>query len=366
MMLVRLTSCYIIIGLLLTPLELWSQEDNFRYGKQLLEEGEALEYFFKYEEALPLYEQAADCFSEIDSLRLESYSLESLGNIQIELGVYHLAKVSFEEALLIAQKANYQLEIISAKEGLAKLLYYDGDEIESIARFKEVIPARAALLGEYDIELAINNNYVGSMYGNRGDYELASAYFTKGLEIRIHNLGPDNKLLASSYYNLGTSFSIQGDYNQALDYFSKALYLVKKHHGEENLHLFSVYNGLGAAYLGLGQLDKAETHLKKADHIAKKKLGADNLRRQFVLMNFAELARARFQLDSTMIYLNERLVLQQKHLPPAHHSTILTLSKMGHIYAENQYPQKGLAFLEQAEKLIEIDQEGRANDEKAT
>ncbi|MEL6593265.1 MAG: tetratricopeptide repeat protein [Bacteroidota bacterium] len=238
--------------LCLVCLQLQTQSQNsYEQGMSLLEEGEALDFYFKYDEALPLYEQAADCFAELDSHRLESYALSWVGNMQIELGAYQKAQAPFEQAYALAQAADATAEALHAREGLAKLLYFNGEDSSAISVFREVIADKAASLGDKHIELAIPYNFVGSIYGNRGNYELATQYFSKGLAIRIHNLGADSKMLGSSYYNIGASYRIQGNYEQALEYFLKSYHLVRKHHGEDNLHLASIMHGIGTAYLGM-------------------------------------------------------------------------------------------------------------------
>lgn len=349
-----------------SPCSLWGQQNSYRYGQELLEEGETLDYFFKHREALPLFRQAADCFSELDSVRLESYAFSCIGNMQIELGAFDLAKEEFSKALLLAQKGDFRLETISAKEGLAKLMTINGDGVNALVLFKKMVAERTSLQGKFDLDLAIPINYIGGIYGNRGDFELAATYFAKSLEIKIRNLGPDNKKLASSYYNLANCLLLQGDLEEAMQQMYKALYVVKKHHKGDNIYLFSIYNGLGAVYLELYQFEKAEEYLNKADEIGKKILGVDNLRRQLVLINLAKLAKGRGQLELAIKLLNERLALQQKHLPLPNMYTIITLQALGRYHIEAEMPEKGLDFFKKAKALVEQDQSGRTKDQNGS
>lgn len=342
---------------------LWGQQSSYELGQAFLKEGESLDYFHKYQEALPVFMQAFDCFEESDSLRQQSAALASVGNLYIELGAYDSAQVQFDKALVLAQQGGFVLEGVIAEEGLAKLMFLKGESSKALTILLEVFAEKKALLGANDIELAVLCNYIGGIYGNRGDFELAANYFSQGLDIRVLHFGPDDQILASSHYNLSNCLLLQGNFEEALQQMQKALYVMQRNGEEENRIFANIYGGLGSVYLELDQLDKAGQYLEKADSLFKETLGPDNIQRQMILINLAKLYRLKRQLDRSIGFLEERLALQKKYLPMPHILTIITLESLGKYHVEAGRPAKGLSILEEAKRLVESDQSGRAENQ---
>lgn len=112
-------------------------------------------------------------------------------------------------------------------------------------------------------------NTLGILKAVHGDYDSASYYYTKSLDISLNN--NYKELQARVYNNIGLSYWNNGDLSKAQDYFFKGLKISDKY--LKNDAKDSYYNNIGLIYQELEEIDKAiEFHNKALLERINKKL----------------------------------------------------------------------------------------------
>jgi CHAT domain-containing protein/tetratricopeptide (TPR) repeat protein len=125
--------------------------------------------------------------------------------------------------------------------------------------------------GEYAGMLSALYENLGIAYSEKGDYNLAAAYFQHSLTIQAGEKSHDKKAIANTYFNIGNSYSAQSNYRKALENYQTALNTLKEMPGfsDSNEPLIGkVYFALGQSYYrdktggdsqGLDYLNSAES-----------------------------------------------------------------------------------------------------------
>jgi tetratricopeptide (TPR) repeat protein len=82
------------------------------------------------------------------------------------------------------------------------------------------------------------------MYTTTEEYDLASNYFDKALEIRQTKLLPDHPQIAAIYNNIGWLHECEEKYSKALDYYQKAREISRKTLPPTHKHVVEAENSI--------------------------------------------------------------------------------------------------------------------------
>ena len=95
----------------------------------------------------------------------------------------------------------------------------------------------------------IDNNNLGIVYSDLGQYSEAKENHEKALIIRKEIYGEHHGDVATSYDNLGTVYSDLGQYSKAKENHEKGLIIGKEIYGEHHGKVAGSYNNLGIGYI---------------------------------------------------------------------------------------------------------------------
>ncbi|MDB9721217.1 tetratricopeptide repeat protein [Winogradskyella sp.] len=178
----------------------------------------------KYKKSLQKYQEALTICIDNNLIGFLSSVYEGLGDVNLNIREYKMARKNYENALQFAEKlSNVKREIQSLRK------------------------------------LGIINQELGNL-------TIAIHYFKKGLQIASNNEVPDLKAKLMS--NLAKISLKQKKTKEALEYILKAVALFEKHDIKENLDVS--FNITAQVYKKLNQINNSKTYFLKSYNIAKK------------------------------------------------------------------------------------------------
>jgi tetratricopeptide (TPR) repeat protein len=195
----------------------------------------------KPNDALRSFQESLDIRQRRDDKGGSAQVLNSMAQMQEDLGQYAAAQKNYEEALRLRRE-------IGDKHGTGNTLLDLGSLYESRGKYDEALDfSKQSLqiqreLNDPQNEASCLNN-IGGIYLDKGDYENANTYFQQALQLREKLSAP--AAIAETVYNLADTASRMGQYDQAIAYFLRASELWRK---------VGDNKGLATAAYGLGRL----------------------------------------------------------------------------------------------------------------
>jgi len=291
----------------------------------------------RWQEALSLYERAAELWRELGDSRLQAQSLYSAARLRYRLHDWDdaaaLAKAVAELYGRLNVRSLQATALSLHGRALVEISQLSGDEPQASSILDQALSALQAsytlhktLGNSYDVGAVANN--IGLAYYNRGnsesgDYRLAEAYYHEADQLfsslgewrdalnARHNMalinldegyaaaaarklesilaeipeGKDARFRGAVLANLGFAHVYEGDFDAALEALTDALGVFRGLEGVENWEGFAL-RGLGSTYYALGELERAREYLG----LALEKSSDDGRVRASVLANLGNVA----------------------------------------------------------------------------
>ncbi len=198
----------------------------------------------KYEQALPLWQQARDLRGEADTLQYLSNAYYLLGESEKAVEyltrarpLYRAAGDSHGESLTL--------------QGLGLMNHLSGNLHRALEYYKQGLELHRELRDRWEEAGTLNN--IGGVYSYMGEHQKALEYYK--LSLPLHRDLKDQRGEAVTLNNIGEVYRILGDNQRALSYYEKSLPLrrrVKDLRGEA-----VTLNNIGLVYMAMGEYRKA-------------------------------------------------------------------------------------------------------------
>lgn len=283
----------------------------------------------KYQEAVPLFQQAGDTYRQL-------LALQTTGTAHAQLGEFRPALLFFEEALSLAQKLGderAQAPLETSVGGVSDVL----GEIAKSHHHYERARLLATRLRDPSIEGSTLNN-IGKLYNDAGDFQQALDYYLRALPLFVDT--PSRRAIALN--NIGVAYSSLGEQERALDYLQQALEVLKvgNDRGAEALTL----NNIGYAYDRLDKYREALDYYHQSRAIVQK-IGNRSLEAQTLDLMGATYSHMG-QPDKALELHQQSLDIQRttKNI----RREALSHSNLGYVYTVLSQPEKGIDHLNQA------------------
>ncbi|CAF3882578.1 unnamed protein product [Adineta steineri] len=176
------------------------------------------------------YEKAKEYFQTV--LNQPSTTLIESARCYNSLGATNAKSQNYEEALdnyhkqldiLLKLETSEKItsDIIKCYMSIGKVYCLKLDYVEAINYYNRALGLILTINSPSDL---ISNIYkdLANLYTKTQEFDLATEYFIKALEIDRRQLGEDHPKFGQTYANMGAMHCRQEDYKQALDYFLKA------------------------------------------------------------------------------------------------------------------------------------------------
>lgn len=287
-----------------------------------------------------------------------------------ELQVNLLSKLSFvnrrignwpqAEQLLIRGIEVSTLNLEENHPALSTIYFYLGGlydrtnrPVLALENFNKALELRQQYYQEENADIANVLVGIGDVYRfNYSNYDSATSFYQKALEIQERVLEGGNVQLGSNYYSIASVQRLKGEFDNALIYAQQALktyevseevtpnLLANTHMLLGNIHfgreaylestqdyekavqislenviaqnnLGDYYNSLGAAYRMLDSTNIAKDYYFKAAERLSEQFGSNSLRLSYVYDNLGLIYRDQQSWDSSFYYYNKSLSIRQ-------------------------------------------------------
>ncbi len=204
---------------------------------------------------------------------------------------YHEARIAFERALKIGEKA-YGAEhptVAIVINNLGNVLRDLGDLAGARTSLERALKIDEEAYGAEHPTVAIRVNNLGSALRALGDLVGARAAFERALKIGEKAYGAEHPAVANLINNLGNVLGESGDPAGARTSFERALKIDEKAYGAEHPTVANRVNNLGSALQDSGDLAGARAAYERALHILRRFLGPDHPNTRLVQQNLDSL-----------------------------------------------------------------------------
>jgi tetratricopeptide (TPR) repeat protein len=177
-------------------------------------------------------------------------------------------------------------------------------------------------------------NAIGSIHGNKGEYDEAIKLYNQSLEISKH-LG-DQKGVASSLNNIGLIHGSKGEYDEAIKLYNQSLE-ISKHLGDQRAIAYTL-NNIGSIHESKREDDEAIKLYNQSLEISKQR--GDKLGMAYTLSAIGSLHKNKGEYDEAIKLYNQSLEIS-KHLGDQR-AMAYTLNAIGSIHKnKGEYGHKG-------------------------
>ena len=191
-------------------------------------------------------------------------------------------------------------------------------------------------------------NQLGVMATNLGQYEEATGYYEKSIEIE-EKQNPCNHLsLAKSYNNIGSVYNSMGDYSKALSSHEKAVAIQQQSLPPTHPDLAMSYNNIGNVYNSMGDYSKALSYYEKALAIQQQSLPPTHPDLAMSYNNIGIVYRKMGDYPKALSSYEKALAIRQQSLPPTHPDLAMTYYNMGLLHEHMKNYSKAHSCYERA------------------
>ena len=237
---------------------LWSAEQSFALGKQLLKRGTIPQAIEKYLESLQLWRSVNDKEGE-------SLALLNLANAYFTAGKIRQALDHYKEAEAIFQSLDdpFNAALTVHYVGMCELAL--GDTEAALTQYNQALQLFTKLDDQKYLAFALNE--IGRVHYQQGQGTLARDFYLRAIEIR--KSVDDRKGLAFSLNSVGrVLFYYFGDDEQALTYYKQALELQREI--EDNRRVAQTLDDIGRIHFSSGRYQEALDQYTKALELQRK------------------------------------------------------------------------------------------------
>ena len=311
-------------------------EPGIEQAALLSQRGEALYQQGKYQEALPLLQNALSIRGKfLDTENVDM--LESINNLAVlyrTLGQYEKSILLFQRALAISEKihGSDSAETGTVLNNFGALYNVIGQYDKAEPLYQRALAIREKILGPEHASTAASLNNLGGLYFTIGQYDKAMPLYQRALAIDEKTLGPyhaDTALILSS---LAMLYERLGQYEKALPLLQRALVINEKSHGKNQADTAIILNNLAMVYQTLGQFDNALPLYQRALAIFEETLGSDQYYTATCLNNLGELYRTLGQYDKALPLHQRSLAINERIFGLENADTARSLNNLALLY----------------------------------
>ncbi|NEO45495.1 MAG: tetratricopeptide repeat protein [Moorea sp. SIO4A3] len=338
-----------------------SQSEELAEAERLNEQVVQLYQQGKYNEAIPLAEQALGIRKKVlgDNHQDVATSLDNLAQLYWKQGRYSEAEDHYQQSLAIRkeQLGENHPDVATSLNNLGVLYYSQEIYTKAEDYYQQSLAIRKQKLGENHPSVVTSLNNLAALYYSQGRYAKAETFFQQSLSIVKQKLGYKHPNVASSLNNLGKLYYSQGRYKKAEDYYQQSLAIRKQKLGHNHPDVAQSLNNLAEIYYSQGRYVEAENHYQQSLAIRKQKLGDNHLSVAISFNNLALLYNDQGRYKEAEDYYQQSLAIRKQKLGDNHSSVAQSLNNLGKLYysqgrykeAEDYY-QQSLAIRNQ--KLV--------------
>ncbi|NEP26593.1 CHAT domain-containing tetratricopeptide repeat protein, partial [Moorena sp. SIO3I6] len=313
-----------------------SKQEELAEAERLNQQAEQLYQQGKYNEAIPLAEQALAIRKKIfvnNHLDVAT-SLNYLALLYKLQGRYAEAIPLAEQALAIRKKVlgDNHLDVAASLNNLAELYKLQARYAEAEPLYQQSLAITKQQLGDNDLYVATGLNNLALLYKLQARYTEAESLYQKSLDIRTQQFGDNHFYVATSLNNLAELYKLQGRYAEAENLYQQSLAITKQQFGDNDFYVASSLNNLAGLYQYQGRYAEAEHFYQQSLDIRKQQLGDNHPDVASSLNNLATLYVSQARYAEAEPLYQQSLAITKQQFGDNHPKVAATLNNLALLY----------------------------------
>ena len=172
-------------------------------------------------------------------------------DLELNQKIYTICDENLEKDLIEVERHFFLSKKAFALNAFGSIYFDRGDYELSLSNHNKSLKIREELQDERGISVSLNN--IGNVYNYQGDYSRALNHYLRSLKI-IERLG-DQTNVGHTLNNIGVIYKEQGDFELALDYFNRSLEIREAE--DDQYSIAGSLNNIGMVYSYIDRYDTA-------------------------------------------------------------------------------------------------------------
>ena len=225
----------------------------------------------KYDKALPLLQQALEMKGKLLDEDHPSVvvALNNIAGLYLLMREYDKALLLFQQVLEINRKRfnGDHPSLARSLNNLAGVSLLMGERSKALPLFQQALEMSHRLFPQGHPDAATYLEGLAGLYREAGEYRAALPLFQQALEMKKRLFNEEHPSVATSLENLAGLYSDVGEYGTALALYRQALELKRKFFGEQHPDVAASLLNLALLYVAIDELEHALKALKEAAEI---------------------------------------------------------------------------------------------------
>ena len=305
----------------------------------------------QYREALPLFQQVLEIYSESLGTNHIQYAaaLNNLANLYGLMGRYKDALSFYQRTLEIVSEhlGTEHPDYANSLNNLAILYESMGRYREALPLLRQVLEIFGTILGVEDPDYAVCLNNLADLYESMGQYNDALPLVQQSLEIRRQSLGLDHPEYAQSLNVIANLYKLMGQYDKSLPLYQECIKIRRQNLGNSHPDYATSLDNLADLYYLIGQYDNAIYFYQQSLEIRRQSLGNDHPYYAISLNNLAAIYQSIGQYEEGLSLARQSLEIRGKSLGVNHPDYAQSLNNLAILYMSIGQYEKAILLHQQ-------------------
>ena len=305
----------------------------------------------RYREALPLFQQVLEIYSESLGTNHIQYAtaLNNLANLYESMGRYKDALSFYQRTLEIVSEhlGTEHPDYANSLNNLAILYESMGRYREALPLLRQVLEIFGKILGVEDPDYAVCLNNLANLYESMGQYNDALPLVQQSREIRRQSLGLDHPEYAQSLNVIANLYKLMGQYDKSLPLYQECIKIRRQNLGNSHPDYATSLDNLADLYYLIGQYDNAIYFYQQSLEIRRQSLGNDHPYYAISLNNLAAIYQSIGQYEEGLSLARQSLEIRGKSLGVNHPDYAQSLNNLAILYMSIGQYEKAILLHQQ-------------------
>lgn len=266
-----------------------------------------------------------------------------------DIGEVDKAKKYFE--ILLKTLPDYHEDVPSIYHQIGSIFYEKGEWNMALDFYTKAYDLRCQRLPSDHLQIAASLNRMGLVYEDKLDFDKALDYYKRTFVIYGKNYSGDHLNIARTLMNTGIVFRGKKEYDHALDYFTKALDMFKRVLPEQHHIIARCLCNIGYNYEVQFDFDRALEFYHQTYQMNEKVLSSEHIYLTKDLDGIIDVYLKNGQFDEALVFCNTKLAEHRLNLPKNHSRIGHTLRAIGDVFSAKS-STRAFAYYHQALKIF--------------
>ena len=326
-------------------------------------EGDALERWGKYEEAMELLQstlqKGRDWLGEDHLAMADTYN--KLGILKKYEGDFIESLKLHNNALSIrAEHLTMEHPLVGRSLNNIGVVYADlGNYDRALNFYNEALEIRKSALGEKNVDVAQDYNNIAVALKNNGDFEQSLLYHDRALAIRQEILGGKHPAVGASYYNMGITYAQKGEYDLAIESHQRSMQIWQEAFPGGHPLIGLNYNALSVDYQYVEKFEDALAYEAMALEERKRKSEGLLMHDGNSFHNIGRIKTKLGKFEEALYYYNKALSNWKNSLGSSHPLLAIVYKDLGQAFFKQSEYQTALNYANLATQVNRLKAGGR-------